>query len=99
MIFDLHESETEKGWLFSGEATVSGKVSSVEMLVSWADYEYWGRGLVRPVDVARAILKVVGRASDLAGLPRRFDAARFRRSIRGFDDQIRLELGFEELDS
>lgn len=99
MHFDLHESETAKGWLFIGEVVVSGESRSVEMLVSWADYEYWGRGLVRPVDVAKAILQVVARAGVLDGVPTRFDAARFRRSVTGFDDQVRLELGFEELGS
>lgn len=99
MMFDLHESETAKGWVFTGQVTASDEVYAVEILMSWADYEYWGRGLVRPVDVVKAILSVVARTNGFDGLPRRFDAARFRRSIAGFDDQVRLELGFEELGS
>ena len=99
MIFDLNELETPNGWVFSGEVKWSDDEARVEMLVSWADYEFWGRGLVRPFDVAKAILTVVRRAEALPETASRFDAARFRRSISGFDDDVRAELGFEELDS
>lgn len=94
---ELQESETTSGWRFVGTLMRDDQKRPIEMLVSWADYEYWGRGLVRPVDVARALLRVAVTAAGSVELPARFDAARLRRTIEHFDDQVRAELGFEEL--
>lgn len=94
---DLQETETPSGWRFDGELGDGGSRRPIEVLVSWADCEYWGKGLVRPVDVARALLRVAIRAVGLDELPVRFDAARLRRTIDRFDELVRAELGFEEL--
>ncbi|MFG0292733.1 MAG: hypothetical protein ACIAQF_09950 [Phycisphaerales bacterium JB065] len=93
----LEESETPSGWRFIGEVE-SGEIRRrIEMVVSWADYEYWGRGLVRPIDVARSLLRVAIRTETLNELPEKFDAARLRRTVERFDELVRAELGFEEL--
>lgn len=93
----LQESETPSGWRFVGEVESGEDRHGIEMVVSWADYEYWGRGLVRPIDVARSLLRVAIRSGAMHELPRKFDAARLRRTIEGFDQQVKAELGFEEL--
>lgn len=94
----LQETETAGGWVYRGHAGEDGTGRGLEMSLSWADYEYWSRGLVRPVDVALALLRI---ASDQIGtdlLPDRFDAARLRRTIPRFDERVRVELGFEEVE-
>ena len=93
----LQESETPSGWCFIGEVTSDNERRAIEMVVSWPDYEYWGRGLVRPVDVAKALLRVAIRERVLHQLPEKFDAARLRRTIERFDDRVKGELGFEEI--
>lgn len=94
----LQETETQRGWLYLGTLQTASGERSIEMSLSWADYEHWGRGLVRPVEVAGALLRVIANVG-LSGetLPDRFDAARLRRQIEGFDELVRQELGFEEL--
>ena len=93
----LQETETESGWVYYGEVGRADGVREIEMSLSWADYEYWSRGLVRPVDVARALLRVAMSQLDPGLLPDRFDAARLRRTIPRFDERVRAELGFEEI--
>ncbi len=94
---ELQETETESGWTYCGEFGGSEYARELEMGLSWADYEYWSRGLVRPVDVARALLRVAIEQLDPGLLPDRFDAARLRRMIPRFDERVRAALGFEEL--
>ena len=93
----LQETETESGWIYCGEVGRDGGRRALEMSLSWPDYEYWSRGLVRPVDVARALLRVAMGQLDAGLLPDRFDAARLRRTIPKFDERVRTELGFEEI--
>jgi len=93
----LQETETESGWIFCAQIAEGEASRELEMSLSWADYEYWGRGMVRPVDVARALLKVAVTQLDSGILPDRFDAARLRRTIVHFDERVRAELGCEDL--
>lgn len=93
----LQETETGSGWLYTGLAGEGDYGRGVEMSLSWADYEYWSRGLVRPVDVARALLRIATGQLGAELLPARFDAARLRRTIPHFDERMRTELGFEEV--
>lgn len=93
----LQETETESGWIFCAQVAEEGAIREMEMSLSWADYEYWGRGIVRPVDVARALLRVATDQLDPGVLPERFDAARLRRTIAHFDDRVRVELGCEDI--
>lgn len=94
----LEESEIERGWLFVGSLERDGSARPLQMTLSWPDYEYWGRGLVRPVEVAQALLRVLSESEiGTQELPERFDASRLRRLITGFDGLVRQSLGFEEL--
>jgi hypothetical protein len=93
----LQETETESGWIFCVQIAEGEAMRELEMSLSWADYEYWGRGIVRPVDVAKALLRVATAQLDSGILPDRFDAARLRRTIAHFDDRVRAEIGCEDL--
>ena len=83
------ETETDAGWCFACRAAVpDGPEQSIELALSWADYDHWAPdGSVPPQRVAAA---VVGLLLDQDEPPARdrIDAALLRRLVPGADAMI-----------
>lgn len=89
------ESETEHacGWTFVvlvevDQADGEAESRHVTMTLSWADYDLWSKGTVRPETVARACVRFLIDRRGAALVPARFDAAHLRRWFADADEVL-----------
>lgn len=83
------ETGADAGWRFTCLITsTSGDERSIDLGLSWADYDLWAPGgSIPPRQVAIAVLSLL---LEHAGkdLPDRLDASRVRRLVPGADDLL-----------
>ena len=90
------ERQSAHGWVFEVRvAARRGRADlgvTVEVALSWVDYEYWSHGAASPSRVAEAVVRAVLTADPERELPARFDASTARRWVAGLDRRVREAL-------
>lgn len=87
------ETEMPRGWRYVVQIRQSaGDVSEHEVSLSWVDHDLWSGGRRPPSMVIEAVIKRVLQHRPAALLPARFDAARARWWVDGFDQELRAAL-------
>ncbi len=83
------ETETDARWCFACRAAVpDGPEQSIELALSWADYDHWAPdGTVAPQRVAAVVVDLLLELEDPPERAR-FDAAMVRRLLPGADAMI-----------
>lgn len=83
------EEERPHGWWYAVALTRGdGSVTRHEVLLNWADHEYWSGGAEAPSSVVERVLLYVLDAEAPPELPEKFDLARVRRFVPGIDREL-----------
>ena len=85
----VFESGSDAGWRFACSITnTSGRARSIDLGLSWADYDLWAPGgSIPPRQVAIAVLTLLLEHTGM-DLPDRLDASRVRRLVPGADELL-----------
>ena len=87
------ERDAPHGWIFvvhvPAESGGGATRRSIEMTLSWVDYEFWSHGAASPSRVAEMVVRAVLASDPARVLPDRFDASTARRWARDLDRRVR----------
>ncbi len=83
------EIDSHNGWVFTVRID---SVRTLDIRLSWSDYDLWGRGSIPPADVVRALVRVLLKTDALLTLGSAFDASTARRLVRSLDTDIPEQL-------
>ncbi|MEM9752200.1 MAG: hypothetical protein AAF916_02330 [Planctomycetota bacterium] len=82
------ETETPTHWSYAVTVFDAGRTRSIDVTLSFQDYDHWSRGRVPPVKVVDATLRLALERMSVDELGERVDCSTIARRFQGFEAEL-----------